>query len=541
MTLSAPLTTLPEQRWLRTTVGMLLALSLGTGCSTLSLSERPALPLFVVAAPLPTAGLQANLLPPIESCLAWYAKIDTAIDAASVRDASAHRLKDFPHLRLDRFAASFRDQARHSPKIMATLLWYARDLDLATREKELANLPIAWRGALMLNDLWAVHDALERCSQTLVRHDLATPSRLETLLNQWQVPDHYALWKRALGLYPLTSIPFFQGVSAWQRSTEKNFSDPLIYNAHQPDLIRYAPATQDAAAVELGPQFAASLRNTLGIPQLSEVDWTALLNRYAPIFDIETKGEFDRIGQLQFNPQGQLAINASTPVSYQRIGFTRISGSTHVQLIYSVWFSARPSQKHLDLLAGSLDGVTIRITLDHNGAPLLVDSIHACGCYHLFFPTPRLLPRPQPSSQIEWAFIPKTLPVLAFGQRVVVRLASGTHYLTDIRPLETNTIDTAQIRYQLRQDHELQSMPFNDIQQPQERKSAFSPDGLIVGSERGERFLFWPMGISSPGAMRQWGTHATAFVGIRHFDDADLIDKRFSVIHQPAAQSAPEK
>ena len=26
---------------------------------------------------------------------------------------------------------------------------------------------------------------------------------------------------------------------------------------------------------------------------------------------------------------------------------------------------------------------------------------------------------------------------------------------------------------------------------------------------------------------RQWGRHATAFVGRRHFDDADLMEKRF--------------
>jgi len=35
-------------------------------------------------------------------------------------------------------------------------------------------------------------------------------------------------------------------------------------------------------------------------------------------------------------------------------------------------------------------------------------------------------------------------------------------------------------------------------------RSAFGPDGIIAGSERAERFLFWPMGIASPGAMRQW-------------------------------------
>ena len=34
-------------------------------------------------------------------------------------------------------------------------------------------------------------------------------------------------------------------------------------------------------------------------------------------------------------------------------------------------------------------------------------------------------------------------------------------------------------------------------------------------------------GIVSAGAMRQWGRHATAFVGRRHFDDADLFERRF--------------
>jgi hypothetical protein len=59
------------------------------------------------------------------------------------------------------------------------------------------------------------------------------------------------------------------------------------------------------------------------------------------------------------------------------------------------------------------------------------------------------------------------------------------------------------------------------------RASAFGPDGLVRGTERPERHTFWPMGIASAGAMRQWGRHATAFVGRRHFDDADLLEKRF--------------
>jgi hypothetical protein len=58
-------------------------------------------------------------------------------------------------------------------------------------------------------------------------------------------------------------------------------------------------------------------------------------------------------------------------------------------------------------------------------------------------------------------------------------------------------------------------------------RSLYGPDGMIAGTERGERALFWPLGIRNAGAMRQWGRHATAFVGRRHFDEAFLLDRYF--------------
>ena len=59
-------------------------------------------------------------------------------------------------------------------------------------------------------------------------------------------------------------------------------------------------------------------------------------------------------------------------------------------------------------------------------------------------------------------------------------------------------------------------------------RDLYDETGLVPGTERAERWLLWPMGIDSAGAMRQWGTHATAFVGRRHFDDQDLFDRAFS-------------
>lgn len=40
-------------------------------------------------------------------------------------------------------------------------------------------------------------------------------------------------------------------------------------------------------------------------------------------------------------------------------------------------------------------------------------------------------------------------------------------------------------------------------------------------------WLFCPMGVADPGAMRQWGHHAIAFVGRRYFDQANLIESYF--------------
>lgn len=37
------------------------------------------------------------------------------------------------------------------------------------------------------------------------------------------------------------------------------------------------------------------------------------------------------------------------------------------------------------------------------------------------------------------------------------------------------------------------------------------------------------MGVPEPGAMRQWGRHATAFVGRRHFDDPWLLERYFTL------------
>jgi hypothetical protein len=243
------------------------------------------------------------------------------------------------------------------------------------------------------------------------------------------------------------------------------------------------------------------------------------------VLEVDTVTDDDRVGALAWRTGEPLrvAVDVARPVAYVRVAHTRIAGRVHLQLVYTFWFPARPPESAFDILAGDLDGLVWRVTLGADFAPLVYDSIHPCGCYHMFFPTARVQARPQPETLDEGLFAPQTVAAPAADQRIVLRVASRTHDLQRVRvAVAVGEAST----YVLRDDDELRSLPLPDGG----RRSAFGPDGRIAGSERLERFFFWPMGIASAGQMRQWGRHATAFVGRRHFDDPTLFDRYFEVV-----------
>jgi hypothetical protein len=264
--------------------------------------------------------------------------------------------------------------------------------------------------------------------------------------------------------------------------------------------------------------------DSLGIPQFSDRDRDILLATFAPVFEIETTGDYDRFGPLQWGARETPEVDASRPTAYSRVAFTRYNGRTLVQLVYMIWFPERPQSNALDPLSGKLDGIVFRVTLDQSGHPLVYDSIHLCGCYHMFFPTPRAKPIPPPDPKVEWAFVPRTLPAIEAPQRVVVRMTTRSHYLTDVRP----DAGGHGALYAMADDGDLRTLPA-----PEGTRSAFGPNGIVPGTDRGERLVTWPLGIESAGAMREWGRHATALVGRRQFDDADLIERRFEILPSP--------
>ena len=436
-------------------------------------------------------------------CARLFADIDRRIDSLGVRDAEARRVVGFPYLRVDRFNAALGQRATGAAQERA---WRARlqQLDEAARATELAN------AQLSIEDL-------PRCRGLLGTADAAAFGELR---GSAQVPDDYSIGMRALGLYPLTRLPFAAGIARWHAATRSVFATPIEALPIQGQLRRYgSPPSGSNPAPE--PSLDA-----LGVPVFSPAQAAALFIRHAPMLEIDVAGDFDRMGALTLGVDNQVIVDAAAPIVYTRLAYTVLGGLIHPQLVYTFWFSEHPpsSDGPFDLLAGKLDGVVWRVTLDSVGEALVYDSMHACGCYHLFFPTEKVVARDLPETLDETLFVPQAAPPAQPGEKVVLRLESGTHYLQRVSMTpETRPADA--VTYQLQDERVLTTLP----RRGGGSRSVYDLDGLIPGSERAERWFFWPMGIESAGQMRQWGRHATAFIGRRHFDDPLLFDAYFEV------------
>jgi hypothetical protein len=473
-------------------------------------------------APAPSAHLSSEVRA-LRDCAQWYRELDERVDAAGVRDAQDSRIAGFPYLRVNRLLSSYRAEAAADQRVLGALVERMQDLDIEARRREAANLPVGGaesRGAL---DERLVLQRASGCSAVMREADLADPSARAAMLERAVVPDDYSSASRVLGLYALSRVPFGEGVRRHQDEVRASFVRELTVPPGA-TLVRYAPpsaAAMPRAAV--AAMLAQGAANPLGIPELREGELEQLFAAYAPTFEIEVAGDHDRFGALRWLRDSPLpAVNAAELAVYRQPAWTRYQGRTLLQLVYTIWFPERPPESDADILAGKLDGVTWRVTLAPDGEPLLYDTMHPCGCYHMFFPTPRAEARPAPEGAIEFMFSPQSLPRVAEGERPLVRIAARTHYVE--RVALVRGADSL-VRYELRPADELRSL----ARLEGGRASVFGPDGLIAGTERPERFLFWPMGIPSAGAMRQWGRHSTAFVGRRHFDDADLLEKRFTL------------
>lgn len=410
------------------------------------------------------------------ACRVFFADLDRAVTEAGVRDGIGGPAEAHPYLRGTRFLQAFND-ALDDPDLRVAWLDTAQQTDRDARALELINLGGAALQGIGLppgtDNPW---QAVADCGDTLRALDRLDddPAAWRGARDALTVPDEYITWHRAAGIYPVSRWFIRAGVGAWQRGVRDTFESA------RPDdepAYRYAPAGDAVVALDQASALLADAeRDALGRPRLLARDWQRLFDAYAPVIETEGEAPHNRIGAPGQDADGQPVVDTSRPVVYTSVSSTRFAGATHVQLNYTWWFTERPVDHWFDLLGGALDGLTLRLTL----APT--------------------------------------------GELLHLRLEDGTHYVQSLafaapQPGSADSYAT--------QDYDrLRSLPQSDGT----RRSLFHPDGLVPGTERRERWFFWVAGVPEPGAMRQSHRHATAFVGRRHFDDPDLLERIFKPV-----------
>ena len=458
------------------------------------------------ASPLPGAVVS-------QSCQMMLQNWQHQVTDARAFEAKTTPVPGFPYLRVNRFLASF-DHSR---------------LNSSQRNEWLA---AAWRNA---RQAWLLEAAnlgrpesdiapLVTCAEAGLAMLSADRQAFLAMAESVHVPDDYVTWQRAVGLYPVV-MPLVKF------RTDNLFAELLdAFEDYQPQYPRTVykpnqdPQYSDSQLTAL--MKASRLRSALGIPRFSHDERATLFATFAPVWVVEQRGDDDQIG-IPGRGESGLMFEAQ-PVVYQKLSYTRWGSLSLPQLSYLIWFPRRTASGSWDILAGELDGLLWRVTLDAQGKPMLYDSIHPCGCFHLWFPVRGQL-SPRPSSDISGE-----KPAIGMSLRRELRhpalsIAAGSHYLVGIRPWGYgHEHDHSELDSQVYEWRDYASL----LTPSPSGHRLFSPTGLVTGSERPERFLLWPMGVPSPGAMREWGHHATAFQGRRHFDDPNLLDRYFVIPEQ---------
>ncbi len=233
--------------------------------------------------------------------------------------------------------------------------------------------------------------------------------------------------------------------------------------------------------------------------------------------------EYDQIGEakLRHEADGELkAFVAGSPKVYAIYEKRQLSGHDHVQLTYTAWYPAHPKMKAIDLEEADIDSCVVRVTLDADNAPLLFETIAACGCFHKVFAERwledqaalramdhRRMARNTRSSgrsrapstgrsRVWWMNRPiSRVGRLCSSRPAITRLSawaarpgcaatrtdSGPYDLTDYADLYALTVDGTK-----------EPAPFFDVGQ----------GGKVWGAQRKERFIFSWIGVDAAGQPR---------------------------------------
>ncbi len=485
----------------------------------------------------------------LQQCDNFYTDLADLIDIQKINDRQAVKIAHFPYLRTNRFLSSFRDEITADQQAPFHFwLELLREQAENAWQVEIANLNQhnrQWISAkysqILKADLVATETA---CANILMQYDMALPENRQYLLQHAITPSSYSSIKRFFGIYPLTKKAMEMPINKSYRKVQRNYYKPLQQLPVKGELVRYTTVQKyPAKTTEIKAILKLSANNPFHIPRPGKGEIRRLFEAFAPIYEIDVAHPDDYMGKPVWpSYSDKPTVDITRPTVFRHISYTRFAGKILLQLNYVNWLPARTHTGWIDKEAGNMSSIIWRVTLDEDGIPLIYDSIHSCGCYHMFYPTNKVKIRKRKQKELgEKMFAPQQDTDFPVETPLILRVAHKTHFIDRVYPYlkpkpkydDDDTINTLKkqkkkgllrsIAYQFADYQQLRSMDTLSSL----RRSLFDSHGMVVGSERLIGNMAWPIGVYHLGAMMQWGNQPTAFTGERHFDDAYLLDRYF--------------
>ena len=259
--------------------------------------------------------------------------------------------------------------------------------------------------------------------------------------------------------------------------------------------------------------------NALGVPELTTEDERRLALHFAPVVTQDTVGDYDHIGTPIWK-DGRVRVDPEKASVYYYTSFALLDGRPRLQINYAFWYPRRDGPNAPWFERGPLDGITVRISLDHQARPFMVDLMNTCGCYHFFIPARDAVKAIREIAFEVDPFVPGWIPKGFPDKRLRLRVNTGWHQVQHVGTARDTATGSV---YDLVPYESLEMLP----DAAGRTRSIFDDDGIAFDSERIEPLIFFSMGIPDVGSMRQRGRHAIKLVGRAYFDDPLLFEQSF--------------
>ncbi len=224
-----------------------------------------------------------------------------------------------------------------------------------------------------------------------------------------------------------------------------------------------------------------------------------LASRYAPAFQVyDTNQDYNKIGspaaqQISDN-EIKVYVDPDKPVVFYTIKKFSTAKASYTNILYRVHFKAVPSSLiPFNLTAGKNVGLLVVITLNKDHTPVLITTLHTCGCYISIIPTNHLpaeaLPKNWQQGELLHVF-GETLPSkLTFSpdlpSRLVVEVGPSVHRIINLGVQPESSLHNWQtgavLTAELRSFEELEQLPVAGGS----TTSFFHESGLMEGYVKG--------------------------------------------------------